>query len=217
MSNQKGREDMIPKIIHYAWFGGNKLGELEQKCLESWQKYCPDWEIKRWDESNFDPKDHGIYTEQAYEREEWAFVSDVARLYALKEYGGVYCDTDMELIKPIDKFLEHPAFFSFEIETEISTGIIGAQPHHPFVEELYKDYDGREFILPDGSRDEKTNVLRITEIMIDRGLKPDNTYQEVENCIIYPREYFSPKDYYTREVDDTPNTHGIHQFTGSWL
>jgi len=208
---------MIPKIIHYAWFGGNELGPLEEKCLASWKKYCPDWEIKRWDESNFDPSKHGKYCEQAYEREDWAFVSDVARLYALTEYGGVYCDTDMELIKPIDKFRKFPAFFSFEIETEISTGIIGAEPHHPFIEELYNDYEGREFILPDGSRDDKTNVLRITEIMIERGLKPDNTRQEVENCTILPREYFSPKDYYTREVDATENTHGIHQFTGSWL
>ncbi|WP_225743173.1 glycosyltransferase family 32 protein [Marinilactibacillus sp. Marseille-P9653] len=208
---------MIPKIIHYAWFGGNELGELEEKCLASWKKYCPDWEIMRWDESNFNPEEHGIYTKQAYEREDWAFVSDVARLYALKEHGGVYCDTDMELIKSIEEFRDLPAFFSFEIETEISTGIIGAEPHHKFIEELYDDYDGREFILPDGSRDEKTNVIRITEIMTERGLKPDNTKQIIENCHIFPLEYFSPKDYWSREIDATDNTYGIHQFTGSWL
>lgn len=208
---------MIPKIIHYAWFGGNPLGELEEKCLESWKTYCPDWEIVRWDESNFDPKDHGVYTQQAFEREEWAFVSDVARLHALKEHGGVYCDTDMELIKPIDDFRTFPAFFNFEIETEISTGIIGAEPNHPFIKELYADYDNREFILPNGERDDKTNVIRITEIMIERGLKPNNTRQTIEGCEILPREYFSPKDYWTRQVDKTENTHGIHQFTGSWL
>lgn len=208
---------MIPKIIHYAWFGGNELGELEKKCLASWKKYCPDWEIMVWDESNFKPEDHGIYTKQAYDEEQWAFVSDVARLYALKEYGGVYVDTDMELIKPIDDFRDLPAFFSFEIETEISTGIIGAEPHHPFIEELYADYDGRKFVQDDGSHDRKTNVIRITEIMKERGLKPDNTKQVIENCHIFPLEYFSPKDYWTREVDATDNTYGIHQFTGSWL
>ncbi|WP_256971750.1 glycosyltransferase family 32 protein [Marinilactibacillus psychrotolerans] len=170
-----------------------------------------------WDESNFKPEDHGIYTKQAYDEKQWAFVSDVARLYALKEYGGVYVDTDMELIKPIDDFRDLPAFFSFEIETEISTGIIGAEPHHPFIEELYNDYDGRTFIQEDGSHDRKTNVIRITEIMTERGLKPDNTKQVVENCHIFPLEYFSPKDYWTREVDATDNTYGIHQFTGSWL
>lgn len=208
---------MIPKIIHYVWFGGNELGDLEKKCLESWKKYCPDWEIIRWDESNFKPEEHGEYAKQAYENKAWAFLSDVARLHALKEYGGVYCDTDMELIKPIDKFRKFPAFFSFEIETEISTGIIGSEPHHPFIEELYHDYDDRSLILEDNAEDQTTNVIRITEIMIERGLKPNNTLQEIEGCTVFPREYFSPKNYYTREVDATENTHGIHQFTGSWL
>lgn len=208
---------MIPKKIHYAWFGGNPLGDLEKKCLDSWKKYCPDWEIIRWDEDSFAPITHGIYAQQAYEQEDWAFVSDVARLYALKEYGGVYCDTDMELIRSIETFRQYPAFFSFEIETEISTGIIGSEPHHPFIEELYDDYEGREFILPNGERDEKTNVMRITELMKERGLKPDNTRQVIEKCHIFPREYFSPKDYWTREVEATKNTYGIHQFTGSWL
>lgn len=209
---------MIPKIIHYAWFGGNPLGELEKKCIASWRKYCPDYEIKEWNEETFDVKKlGGTYAKQAYDAEQWAFVSDVARLYALKIDGGIYMDTDMELIKPIDDFRKLPAFFGFEIETEISTGIIGAEPNHPFIAELYHDYDDREFILEDGSHDRQTNVLRITEIMSERGLKLNNTKQIVENVTFFPRDYFSPKDYYTREVNATENTHGIHQFTGSWL
>ena len=208
---------MIPKIIHYVWFGDRPFGEVEEKCYASWKKYCPDYEIMLWNEKNFPIDQAGTYVKQAYEEKQWAFVSDVARLYALKEYGGIYVDTDMELVRSIDPFLKLPAFFGFEIETEISTGIIGAEPHHPFIEELYHDYDDRTFILEDGSHDRKTNVIRTTEILTEKGMKPNNTKQVIEGVHIFPREYFSPKDYWTREVDDTSNTYGIHQFTGSWL
>ena len=124
---------MIPKIIHYVWFGDKPSGEVEKKCIASWKKYCPDYEIKLWNEESFDLKGAGVYAQQAYDEEQWAFVSDVARLYVLKEYGGIYMDTDMEVIKSLDDFLELPAFMGFEIESEISTGIIGAEPHNPLI------------------------------------------------------------------------------------
>ena len=216
-NDYEGELVMIPKIIHYVWFGGKPFGEVEEKCIASWKKYCPDYEIKLWNEDNFDLEAAGIYAQQAYDEKQWAFVSDVARLYVLKEYGGIYMDTDMEVIKPLDDFLKLPAFFGFEIETEISTGIIGAEPHHPFIEEWYQDYADRTFIKEDGTHDRKTNVIRITEIMEEKGFKMDNTKQTFEDVTLFPREYFSPKDYYTREVDDTKNTYAIHQFTGSWL
>jgi len=208
---------MIPKIIHYCWFGGNSFGEVEEKAMASWKKYLPEYEVMFWNEDNFDIEAQSQYCQEAYQEKQWAFVSDVARLYALKEYGGVYLDTDMEIIKPLDQFLELPAFFGFEIETTISTGIIGAEPHHPFIEELYDDYNDRTFIQEDGSYDRMTNVNRITAIMNAYGLRLDNTKQEVKNCVIFPRETFSPKDYWTREINDTENTFAIHQFTGSWL
>lgn len=208
---------MIPKIIHYVWFGDRPFGEVEKKCYDSWKKYCPDYEIMVWNEKNFPIAQSNEYAKQAYEEKQWAFLSDVARLYALKEYGGIYVDTDMELVRNIDSFLELPAFFGFEIETEISTGIIGAEAHHPFIEELYQDYKDRSFILSDGSHDRKTNVIRTTEILTEKGLEPNNTKQVIDGVHIFPREYFSPKDYWTREVDDTSKTYGIHQFTGSWL
>ena len=208
---------MIPKIIHYIWFGGKEFGEVERKCIESWKKYLPDYEIKFWNEDNIDLKDMGQYAQEAYDEKQWAFVSDVVRLYVLKEYGGIYMDTDMEVIKSLDKFLTLPAFFGFEIEDEISTGIIGSEPHNPFIEKLYHDYDNRTFIQEDGSHDRTTNVIRITEIMEDMGVKMNNTEQTFEDFKIFPRDVFSPKDYWTREVDDTSNTYCIHQFTGSWL
>lgn len=208
---------MIPKIIHYVWFGDRPFGEVEEKCLASWKKQCPEYTLMKWDETNFPISEQGTYVKQAYKEKQWAFLSDVARLYALKEYGGVYVDTDMELIKNLDELLTVPCFFGFEIETEISTGLIAAEPHHPFIEELYEDYENRTFILEDGSHDRKTNVIRTTEILIEKGLTPDNTKQVIEGVTIFPREYFSPKDYWTREVNKTSNTYGIHQFTGSWL
>ena len=208
---------MIPKIIHYIWFGGKEFGEVERKCIESWKKYLPDYEIKFWNEDNIDLKDMGQYAQEAYDEKQWAFVSDVVRLYVLKEYGGIYMDTDMEVIKSLDEFLTLPAFFGFEIEDEISTGIIGSEPHNPFIEKLYHDYDNRTFIQEDGSHDRTTNVIRITEIIEDMGVKMNNTEQTFEDFKIFPRDVFSPKDYWTREVDDTSNTYCIHQFTGSWL
>lgn len=208
---------MIPKIIHYIWFGDRPFGEVEEKCVASWKKYCPDYEIKLWNEDNFDLEGAGLYAQQAYDEKQWAFVSDVARLYVLKEYGGIYMDTDMEVIKSLDDFLELPAFMGFEIETEVSTGIIGSEPHNPLIEEWYNDYANRKFIQEDGSHDRTTNVIRFTEILKEKGFKMNDTKQTTEDITIFPREYFSPKDYYTREIDDTKNTHAIHQFTGSWL
>lgn len=208
---------MIPKIIHYVWFGDKPFGEVEKKCIASWKKYCPDYKIMLWNEETFDVEKAGLYAQQAYQEKQWAFVSDVARLYALKEHGGVYMDTDMEVIRPLEDFLELPAFMGFEIETEISTGIIGCEPHNPIIEEWYHDYDNRTFVQEDGSFDRTTNVIRFTGILKEKGFKMNNTKQTSENITLFPRDYFSPKDYYTREIDDTKNTYAIHQFTGSWL
>lgn len=208
---------MIPKIIHYCWFGGNPLGEKEQKILDSWEKYCPDYKIMAWNEETFDVENMGDYVKEAYEAEKWAFVSDVARLYALKEYGGIYMDTDMQVIKPIDDLLQLDAFMGFEIETTICTGIIAAKPHHPTIERFYEDYADRHFLQEDGSLDETTNVIRITEILEENGLELNNEKQEVLGITIFPRVYFSPKSYWTYEINDTDETYAIHQFSGSWL
>lgn len=208
---------MIPKIIHYCWFGGNPLGEVEKKVMASWEKHCPEYKVMFWNEETFDIQNMGDYVKEAYEEKKWAFVSDVARLYALKEYGGIYMDTDMEVIRSLDHLLELDAFMGFEVETTISTGIIAAKPHHPTIEMLYADYENRHFRQEDGSLDEKTNVIRITEILQENGLKLNNEKQEILGITIFPRVYFSPKSYWTQEINDTEETYAIHQFTGSWL
>lgn len=208
---------MIPKIIHYCWFGGNPLGEQEKKYMDTWKKYCPDYEIKRWDESTIDLSKFGPYLKEAYDQEEWAFVSDVVRLYALVTEGGIYMDTDIEVLKPLDELLTLEAFMGFEIETKISTGIIGAVPHHPFMEEWYHDYDDRKFVRAEKTEDVVTNVIRVTELLQNHGLELNNQRQTVKGVEIFPQMTFSPKSYITGEVEEDPSTMVIHQFSGSWL
>lgn len=206
----------IPKKIHYCWFGGNPLPELAQKCIESWKKYCPDYEIIQWDESNFD-LNCCDYVKEAYAAKKWAFVSDVARLYALVNYGGVYMDTDVEVVKPLDVFLDCDAFSGFENETSIPTGIMACRAHHPLFEELLRDYDNAHFLREDGTPDTTTNVIRITDICLKYGLVRNNTLQTVGGFTLYPKDYFCPKDSKTAKVMLTENSYTIHHFDGSWL
>ncbi len=126
---------MIPKKIHYCWFGGAPLPDLVQKCIASWQEHCPEYEIIRWDESNFD-LNCCDYVKEAYQAQKWAFVSDVARLYALVTYGGIYMDTDMELLKPLDDILQYEAISGFESNCRISAGLLSCHAKHPFFQEL---------------------------------------------------------------------------------
>lgn len=206
---------MIPKIIHYCWFGGNQLPELAKYCLESWNKYCPDYEIVRWDESNFDLNEN-IYVKEAYEQKKWAFVTDYVRLKALYEIGGVYMDTDVELIDSIEPFLVHEAFSGFENDSQIPTGIMASCKGHPFFEKLLKYYENRHFVKENGELDLKTNVYTITEIALNNGFVPNNQKQTVCGVTYYPNDYFCPKDYSTGIVFDTKNTVCIHHFNGSW-
>jgi mannosyltransferase OCH1-like enzyme len=208
---------MIPKIIHYCWFGGNPLGEKEEKIIATWEKYCPDYKVMVWNEDNFNIDQMGDYVKEAYQAKKWAFVSDVARLYALTQYGGIYMDTDMEVIKPLDSLLKLDAFMGFEVETTISTAIIAAKENHPTFKQLYDDYNDRHFINSDGTYDETTNVIRITEIFQENGLLLNNEKQTVMDVTIFPRIYFSPKSYWTQEINAGEETYAIHQYSGSWL
>ena len=135
---------MIPKIIHYCWFGGNPLPELAKKCIASWKLYCPDYEIKEWNESNFD-LNYCDYVREAYDSKNWAFVSDVARLYALVTEGGIYMDTDVEVIKPLDNLLKYHAVSGFETETTIPTGLIAGEKENPMLKELLYEYKNIHF------------------------------------------------------------------------
>lgn len=206
---------MIPKIIHYCWFGGNPLPELAQKCIESWKKNCPDYEVRRWDESNFD-LNYNDYVREAYEARKWAFVTDVVRLYALVNYGGIYMDTDVEVLKPLDDLLSYDAVSGFESETQIPTGLMACRDLHPMFREFLGDYDGAHFKKEDGTYDTTTNVVRITNICLKYGLVQNNTLQTVNGFTLLPSDYLCPKDYRTGALNVTENTYTIHHFDGSW-
>lgn len=206
---------MIPKKIHYIWFGKNPLPKLAIKCIESWKKYCPDYEIIQWNEDNFDIN-MCDYMKEAYEAKKWAFVSDYARLYVLTKYGGVYMDTDVELQKPLDSFLSCEAFSGFESSGEIPTGIMAAEKGQRLFCELLNDYNGVHFIKDDGTYDFTTNVQRITETCLKYGLHLDNKLQTVNGFTLYPMDYFCPKDATTRVLRITENTVAVHHFDGSW-
>ena len=209
-------ENCIPKIIHYCWFGGNPLPELAQKCIESWKKYCPDYEIKRWDETNFD-LNYNDYVREAYEAKKWAFVTDVVRLYALVHYGGVYMDTDVEVLKSIDELLNYEAVSGFESKSRIPTGLMACREGHEFFVEMLHDYDGAHFKRPDGTYDTTTNVTRITNTCLKYGLILNNEKQTINGFTLLPKDYLCPKDVNNGELNISTNTYTIHHFNGSWV
>ena len=208
---------MIPKKIHYCWFGRNPLPKLAVKCIKSWKKYCKGYEIIEWNEDNFSIEDAPLYVRQAYEAKKWAFVTDYVRLYAMVTYGGIYMDTDVEVVKPLDKYLEHQAFSGFENETSIPTGIMACEKDFPLFVELLQYYDNAKFINEDGSLNMTTNVAVITEMCKERGFVANGEFQVVEGFVLYPRDFFCPASPGSIEKHKSKNTVTIHWFAGSWL
>ena len=206
---------MIPKIIHYCWFGGNPLSELTIKCIESWKKFCPDYEIIEWNERNFNIN-YNQYCKEAYNAKKFAFVSDVARLKALCEMGGIYLDTDVEIIKPLDDFLKLKAFGGFENMRDIGTAVMACEKNHPLFQEFFNVYKGKKFINEDGTQNIIANVTYLTEICTKYGFVANNKKQNVNEFVIFPKEYFSPKDYDVEKIIITDNSHTIHHFNFSW-
>ena len=217
---------MIPKIIHYCWFGGNEEPESVKKCIASWRRYCPDYEIKKWDESNF-PIDSHPYMLEAYHLGKWPFVSDLARLIIIYNNGGVYFDTDVELIKPIDEILMNNSFF-FGIENlpdpshnsrsiHVATGLgFGAEIHNTVILELIKTYDNASFVLPDGTTDLTACPVRNSKALEQYGFNWCDTELAFMGGTIYPSEYFCPIEYGTGISHITNNTVSIHHYASSW-
>ena len=224
----------IPKLIHYCWFGGAQLGELEQKCIASWKKFMPDYEIVQWDESNFDISQID-YTKQAYEAKKWAFVSDYARFKILYENGGIYLDTDVEIIRPLNNLLDAGAYFGCEqnaaspntaekhawdecFTPRVNPGLgMACAPKNDFCKKMLDSYKCEQFINEDGSFNTYNVVSRTTDALIEEGLENVSGIQTVAGFNIYPQEYLNPKDYDTGEINITPNTYSIHHFAMSWL
>lgn len=207
---------MIPKVIHYCWFGGNPLPKLALKCIKSWKKYCSDYKIIEWNEDNFNISTAPLYVRQAYESKKWAFVSDYVRLYVMYNYGGIYMDTDVEVIKSLDRFLKNHAFSGFERVESIPTGIMSCEKNFPLFKEFLDYYNDKSFILEDGSFDLTTNVEIITQLCKKYNFISNDKYQVINGFAIYPHDYFCPKDYLTGKVNITENTYTIHHFDGSW-
>lgn len=208
---------MIPKIIHYCWFGKGKKSELIESCIKSWKKYCPDYEIIEWNEENFDYKSNK-FAREAYEHKKWAFVADFARLEILYKYGGIYVDTDMEFLKPINNLLKDSAFIGFENDTTIAAGIIGAEKESKWIKELLEQYKEKSFIKKDGSLDTEANVEKISQITHENyDAVLDGSFQELkEGLKIYPKDFFYPKDFSTGLIDITENTIMLHHYDASW-
>lgn len=202
---------MIPHVIHYCWFGHNKKPDLIQKCIESWKKVLPDWEIIEWNESNYDVNKIE-YTRKAYEAKKWAYVVDYARFDILNRYGGVFLDTDVELIKPIPKYLfEYEAFTGFETDKNVAPGLAYASiPNQKILNILLETYQNKSFSMEETIVDITTNIFR------KFGLKENNTFQVIENVAICPQSVFCAFDHETQSFDITEDTISIHHYFASW-
>lgn len=217
---------MIPKVIHYCWFGRNPLPPLAVKCIESWKKYLPGYEIKEWNEDNFDVNIIP-YTREAYEARKYAFVSDYARFYILYHHGGLYFDTDVEVIRPMDDIVERGPFMGCENEAGQGAGAtapavapglgLGCNPGLGLYAEILELYSGLQFKRADGGLNQKTVVEYTTELLVSKGLKNVNEIQCIADVLIYPKEYFCPMDYETNKLNITTNTRSIHHYAASWI
>lgn len=218
---------MIPKIIHYCWFGRGPLPELAQKCIASWKKYLPDYEIKEWNEDNFDVNIIP-YTAEAYQAKKYAFVSDYARFWILYKYGGIYFDTDVEVIRPIDDIVERGNFMGFETdpklqvkadasEARVNPGLgLGVAPGLGIIKKMLDYYEGRHFEFIPGGIGQLTIVHIATEVLRKAGLKQQQGIQQVDDMWIYPAEYFCPINLKTGRIHVRPNTRTIHHYAGTW-
>ena len=208
---------MIPKIIHYCWFGNGELSELAKKCIGSWKKYCPDYEIKQWNETNFDISECK-YMKQAYEAKKWGFVPDYARNKIIYENGGFYFDTDVEIVKNLDSLLNEKCIISFESSKFVNGGnIIAGEKGNPVLKSLFEIYHKINFCNEKGTLNTTPSPFYNTEVLKTFGLQQNNTLQRLPLVTIYPTDYFCPKDVTTKILNVTSNTYSIHHFDGSWL
>ena len=199
---------MIPHIIHYFWFGGAPKPKEVNKCIASWKKFCPDFEIREWNEDNYDIHKHP-FMEKAYQDKKWAFVSDYARLDILHQYGGIYLDTDVEVIKDLSPLCNHEGYMGFERADLVGDGAgFGFTKEMPVLEEMMACYDGLDEYI-------ESPKLR-TKVFAEHGLILDGSKQTVANVEIYPMDYFCPKNFRTGIIKLTENTYSIHHFDGSW-
>lgn len=211
---------MIPKIIHYCWFGKGQMPEFMERCIASWHTHMPDWKFKAWTEDNFDINTASRYVQEAYAAKKYAFVSDYVRLWALEREGGVYLDTDVELLRSFEPLVEDTAFIGLEESLALLPGtcVMGCEAHCQWVKDMLSTYNDARFIREDGSLDMTTNVQRLGERMVHGGLqhKREIQYLPQWGLRVYTHDYFSPITS-TRVMRKSKNTYCIHRFAGSWM
>ena len=204
---------MIPKKIHYCWFGRNPKPQLAQRCIASWKKYCPDYEIIEWNEDNFDVNRNG-YTKMCYEQKKYAFLSDYVRLLVVHDHGGVYFDTDVEILGPIDDLLDHEAFWGFEDDAHVNTGIgFGCEAGHRVIRAMVAEYD---FLL-DGTQGTRGCPELNTAALVKLGLELDGKNQQVAGARILSADYMNPFNPATGVLQKTENTRSVHWYSAAWL
>ena len=208
---------MIPKVIHYVWVGGKPLTPLAEKCIESWKKHCKGYEIKRWDETNFDVSSN-VFCKEAYENKKWAFVADYIRLKILYDEGGIYMDTDVETIKPLDNYLNNKAFVGLEFTGKIQTGIIGAEKGSNWIKLLLNYYESKHFQNEDGTILNMPSVLFVSDLTEkEYNVKIEDKYQELKDVVIYPHEVFCPDQLTEKKYSVKDETVTVHHFAASWV
>ena len=209
---------MIPKKIHYCWFGGNPLPKSARKYIKTWKKYFPDYEIIEWNEDNFSIN-YNDYVNQAYMNKKYAFVADVARLYALKQQGGIYFDTDIEILRRPDNFFQNgEVIMAFESNRIIMTGFFAAKKDNKFIADWLNSYDSMKFLNDDGSFDETPNTFRVSSLLKQYGMIENGEKQELSNgVIIYPKEIFGAYDVDNSGYVINKDTVLVHHCKNSWM
>ncbi len=212
---------MVPKLIHYCWFGRKPKPKLAQKCIASWKKHCPDYQIIEWNENNYDLASAPLFVRQAIKAKKWAFATDYIRLKVVYEYGGIYMDTDVELVKPLDSLLDNKVYFGLQYSNSIisvASGLgFGAEKNTEFLRELMAIYESESFLLSNGEINMITNSRKDTTVFQKYGLIPEDREQLLGDVIhIYPTEYFNPIHWGEKKPNLTERTVSIHWSAHSW-
>lgn len=211
---------MIPKIIHYCWFGGGAMPELVERCIASWKKHMPEWEYRLWTEEKYDVSSAPRYVREAYAAKKYAFVSDYVRLWALEREGGLYMDTDVEVLRSFDPLLSDIAFIGLEESKALLPGtcVMGCEAHCEWVKDMLATYESATFLKEDGLLDLTTNVQRLGAKMVEGGLQHERKIQYLPQwgLRVYTHDYFSPITS-TRVMRKSKNTYCIHRFAGTWV
>lgn len=210
-------KEKIPRIIHYCWFGKKEKPPIVKKCIESWERILKGYEIKEWNEDNFDINSNE-FIKQAYDYGKYAFVSDYVRVYVLYTYGGIYLDTDVEVFRRFDDLLNNESFWGFEEKNFIATSTIGAEKGNKFIKQFLDSYKGKKFIDKDGIMDTLTNVAIVSDMLKKSKVKLNGELQCIKGVgTFYPQCYFSPYDYINCYSKQNEKTYCIHHFYKSWL